>query len=217
MPARNCFIIPGNMSFEEGMMVEPFTIGYYAASLAGDLKGKSCAVFGFGPIGMSVFQALKMYDVKSTLVSEKLNYRCEMAENQGADRVINPDEEDIISKSMDMFHYGVDVAFDATGSQEAINDAISILKPGGTLLIIGIPDFDRWSFRADEMRRKELTIKNVRRQNGFEQKAIDAIAQRRVNLTSMVTHHFTLEETAKAYELVANYDDGVMKAVIEFI
>ncbi len=215
MPARNCFIIPGNMSFEEGMMVEPFSIGYYATSLAGELKGKSCAVFGFGPIGMSVFQALKMYDVKSTLVSEKLNYRCEMAENQGAGRVINPDEEDIISKSMDMFHYGVDVAFDATGSQEAIDDAISILKPGGTLLIIGIPNFDRWSFRADEMRRKEITIKNVRRQNGFEQKAIDAIAQRRVNLTSMVTHSFTLEETAKAYELVANYDDGVMKAVVE--
>ena len=65
------------------------------------------------------------------------------------------------------------------------------------------------------MRRKEITIKNVRRQNGFEQKAIDAIAQRRVNLSSMVTHRFSLEETAKAYELVANYDDGVMKAVIE--
>ena len=73
----------------------------------------------------------------------------------------------------------------------------------------------RWSFRADEMRRKEITIKNVRRQNGFEQKAIDAIAQLRVNLSSMVTHRFSLEETAKAYELVANYDDGVMKAVIE--
>ena len=72
-----------------------------------------------------------------------------------------------------------------------------------------------WSFRADEMRRKEITIKNVRRQNGFEQKAIDAIAQRRVNLSSMVTHRFSLEETAKAYELVANYDDGMMKAVIE--
>ncbi len=215
MPARNCFIIPGNMSFEEGMMVEPFTIGYYATSLAGELKGKSCAVFGFGSIGMSVFQALKIYDVKSTLVSDKLNYRCEMAENQRADWVINPEEEDIVSKSMDIFHYGVDVAFDATGSQEAIDDAISILKPGGTLLIIGIPDFDRWSFRADEMRRKEITIKNVRRQNSFEQKAIDAIAQRRVNLSSMVTHRFSLEETSKAYELVANYDDGVMKAVIE--
>ena len=215
MPARNCFPIPGNMSFEEGMMVEPFSIGFYASILAGELKDKDCAVFGFGPIGMSVFQAIKMYDVKSTLVSEKLDYRCDMAENQGANRVINPDEEDIVSRSMDLFHYGVDIAFDATGSQEAIDDAISILKPGGTLLIIGIPDFDRWSFRADEMRRKEITIKNVRRQNGCEQLAIDAIAQRRVDLSTMVTHHFSLEETGKAYELVANYDDGVMKAVIE--
>lgn len=214
MPARNCFPIPGNMSFEDGMMVEPFSIGLYATILAGELKGKDCAVFGFGPIGMSVFQAMKMYDVNSTLVSEKLNYRCEMARQQGANRVINPDEEDVVSKSMDLFHYGVDVAFDATGSQEAIDNAISILKPGGTLLIIGIPDFDRWSFRADEMRRKEITIKNVRRQNGCEQLAIDAIAQGKVDLSTMVTHRFSLEETAKAYELVASYDDGVMKAVI---
>ncbi len=216
MPARSCFVIPDNMSFEEGMMVEPFSIGFYAATLAGELKGKNCAVLGFGPIGMSVFQSLKMYDVNTVLVSDKLDYRCEMALQQDADIVVNPDKENIIKQVQEQFPDGCDIAFDATGSQEAIDDAIKILKPGGMLLIIGIPDFDRWSFRADEMRRKEITIKNVRRQNGCEQKAIDAIAQGRVDLSTMVTHRFSIEETVRAYELVADYDDGVMKAVIEF-
>jgi len=215
VPDRNCFVISDSMTYDEGMLVEPFSIGYYATSLAGDLKGKNCAVFGFGPIGMSVFQALKMQDVKSTFISEKLDYRCEMADKQGADLVVNPDNEDIEIKGKELAEYGFDVAFDATGSQEAVDDAIRLLKPGGMLLIIGIPDFDRWSFRADEMRRKELTIRNVRRQNGYEQKAIDAIAQGKVDLKPMVTHRFTLEDTAKAYELVAGYKDGVMKAVIE--
>jgi L-iditol 2-dehydrogenase len=215
MPEKSCFVIPDNMTYDEGMMVEPFSIGYYATSLAGDLKGKECAVFGFGPIGMSVFQALNMQDVKSTFISEKLDYRCEMAKDQGANVVVNPDNEDIDKKGKELAEYGFDVAFDATGSQEAVDDAIRLLKPGGMLLIIGIPDFDRWSFRADEMRRKELTIRNVRRQNGYEQKAIDAIAQGKVDLKPMVTHRFTLEETAKAYELVAGYKDGVMKAVID--
>ena len=196
-------------------MAEPFTIGYYATSLAGELKGKDCAVFGFGPIGMSVFQALKMQDVGEIVVSEKLDYRCAFAKDQEADMVINPDKVNVPEKVYESFPYGVDIAFDATGSQEAVDDAIRILKPGGILLIIGIPDFDRWSFRADEMRRKELTIRNVRRQNLFEQKAIDAIARGKVNLKPMVTHRFKLEETAKAYELVAGYKDGVMKAVIE--
>ncbi len=215
MPARNCFVIPDSMSFEEGMMVEPFSIGFYATTLAGELKGKDCAVLGFGPIGMSLFQSLKMYDVNSVLVSDKLDYRCEMALQQGADRVVNPDKKDTVQYAKELFPDGCDVAFDATGSQEAIDDAISILKPGGTLLIIGIPDFDRWSFRADEMRRKEITIKNVRRQNGCEQKAIDAIALGKVDLSAMVTHRFSIEETGRAYEIVAGYDDGVMKAVIE--
>ncbi len=216
MPARNCFVIPDSMSFEEGMMVEPFSIGFYAATLAGELKDKNCAVLGFGPIGMSVFQSLKMYDVNSVFVSDKLDYRCEMASQQGANGAVNPDKKDVVQYTQDIFSDGCDVAFDASGSQEAIDDAIKILKPGGTLLIIGIPDFDRWSFRADEMRRKELTIKNVRRQNSCEQKAIDAIAQGKVDLSTMVTHRFTLEEADKAYELVANYKDGVMKAVIEY-
>ncbi len=216
MPERNCFVLPDNVTFEEGMMAEPFTIGYYATSLAGELKGKDCAVFGFGPIGMSVFQALRMQDAGKLIVSEKLDYRGEMAKEQGADLIINPDKTRRVKEQVfKEFSNGVDIAFDASGSQEAVDDAVSILKPGGILLIIGIPDFDRWSFRADEMRRKELTIRNVRRQNAFEQKAIDAIARGKVNLKPMVTHRFSLEETAEAYELVADYKDGVMKAVIE--
>ncbi|NPA37200.1 MAG: alcohol dehydrogenase catalytic domain-containing protein [Chlorobi bacterium] len=215
VPARNCFVIPDNMSFDEGMLVEPFSIGYYATSLAGELKGKDIAIFGFGPIGMSVFQALTMQSNGKVIVSEKLSYRGEFAIKQGADLFVNPDEQNIAEKVKGILPYGVDVAFDATGSQEAVDDAVRILKPGGTLLIIGIPDFDKWSFRADEMRRKELTIRNVRRQNGYEQKAIDAIAAGKVNVAQMVTHRFTLEQTAKAYELVEGYSDGVMKAVIE--
>ena len=73
-----------------------------------------------------------------------------------------------------------------------------------------------WSIRANEMRCKEITIKNVCRQNGCEQKAIDAIALGKVDLSTMVTHRFSIEETGRTYRIVAGYDDGVMKSVIRF-
>ena len=59
----------------------------------------------------------------------------------------------------------LDVVFECCGQQEAIDQAIDLLKPGGKLMVIGIPEFDRWSLPVDKTRRKEITIQNVRRQN----------------------------------------------------
>jgi L-iditol 2-dehydrogenase len=64
------------------------------------------------------------------------------------------------------------------------------------------------------LRRKEITILNIRRQVHCTQKAIDLLDRRQVNMDSMATHHFRLEETQVAFDLVANYKDGVMKAII---
>jgi L-iditol 2-dehydrogenase len=204
------------MSFDEGMLVEPFAIGLYATTLAPDIKDKDCAVLGFGPIGMSVFQSLKMQGAKSISVTEKLDYRGKMALQQGADAYLNADSDTLIEEAHNICPSGYDLAFECSGSQEAANQAIKLLKPGGMLLIIGIPSFDTWGFRADEMRRKEITIRNVRRQNHCEEKAIDAIANKKVDLSSMITHRYPFESAGEAYKVVANYMDGVMKAVLHF-
>jgi len=66
----------------------------------------------------------------------------------------------------------------------------------------------------DQCRRKELTLANVRRQNGCVQAAIDLIAAGNVDVNFMLTHHFAFDQTAEAFDLVANYRDGVIKALI---
>ena len=92
------------------------------------------------------------------------------------------------------------------GEQAAIDQGIDMLKPGGALLIIGIPEVDRISFNINLIRRNELRIFNVRRQNECVERAID--------VGPLVTHHFRLEETARAFELVSTRGDGVVKAII---
>ena len=83
-------------------------------------------------------------------------------------------------------------------------------------MIVGIPEFDRWSFPADDFRRKEIAVQNVRRQNECTHAVLELIANKNVDVTSMVTHHFPFDKTDKAFELVAGYQDGVMKAMIDF-
>jgi L-iditol 2-dehydrogenase len=80
--------------------------------------------------------------------------------------------------------------------------------------VIGIPEIDRVSFNINLLRRNELRILNVRRQNECVEEAIDLIASGRVDVRSLVTHHFRMEDTARAFELVSARSDGVVKAII---
>ncbi len=83
-------------------------------------------------------------------------------------------------------------------------------------MVVGIPRLERVSFIIDKIRRKEITIVNIRRQNHCTQMAIDLIATGRAKIDFMITHRFKLEQTKDAFDMVAEYRDGVVKALIEF-
>jgi threonine dehydrogenase-like Zn-dependent dehydrogenase len=110
---------------------------------------------------------------------------------------------------------GLDAVFECAGDQAAFDETVSLLRPGGILVSVGIPREDRISFLIDELRRKEITIVNIRRQNECTHKAIDLIASGKVDVNFMATHKFKLEQTQQAFETVAHYSDGVIKALIE--
>ena len=110
----------------------------------------------------------------------------------------------------------LDVVFECCGQQDAIDNSLEILKPGGKLMLIGIPEVDKLCFKMDLMRRKEITVVNVRRQIHSVQEALDLIADGRVDVSKMTTHNYSFKDTKAAFDLVAGYQDGVMKAMINF-
>ena len=148
-------------------------------------------------------------------MTDKINERIEAAKKAGATWAGNPDEQDIVKEILSQRPEGLDVTFECAGQQETIDQCIELLKPGGRLILTGIPRLDRISLVIDKIRRKELTIVNIRRQNKSTQKAIDLVASGKANVDFMVTHHFPLEQTKDAFELVAGYRDGVIKAMID--
>jgi len=84
------------------------------------------------------------------------------------------------------------------------------------LLIVGIPSFKRWSFDVDDLRRKEITVQNVRRQNEMTEMTVKMITRRKLIPDRMQTHTYDFEQIKEAFDLVDNYRDGVMKAMIRF-
>jgi L-iditol 2-dehydrogenase len=217
MPEKNCCHIPDKMSFDQAAIAEPLSIGIYAIKLYGSvLAGKKIGIFGCGPIGMSILVPAIAEKAETIFVTDRINERLKIASEAGASWCGNVDHEDIVDKISKKEPLLLDVIFECCGKQEAMDQAIKLIKPGGTIMIVGIPEFDNWSLPADIIRRKELRLQNVRRQNECFKSAIDMIGSGRLNMDRLVTHHFPFDKTKEAFDLVADYKDGVMKAMIEF-
>jgi len=216
MPEENCFLIPDHMSFAEAALSEPLAIGVYAVQQSISMKNAKVGILGFGPIGMSVMLPAMAYGAEIFYVTDKITDRLIIAKDLGASWAGNPDEVDVVGKINEIEPMQLDVVFECCGQQDAIDNALEILKPGGKLMLIGIPEVEKLCFNMDYMRRKEISIVNVRRQKHCVQEALDLIADGRIDISKMVTHNYSFEDTKIAFDLVGGYKDGVMKAMINF-
>ena len=109
----------------------------------------------------------------------------------------------------------MDTVFECSGDPACLDQAIAVLAPGGTLVLVGIPSDDRVSLDIHPMRRKELRLLNVRRQCGCVAPVIEMMRTGRIDPRPLLTHRFSLSQIADAFELVAGYRDGVVKAVVD--
>lgn len=216
MPETSCVKISNNLNLDDAALSEPLAIGVYAVKQSIPMKNKKIGILGFGPIGMSVLIPALAQGAEKAYVSDKLSARMALAQKSGATYTGNPDTTDIVSEIENLEPDLLDVVFECCGKQEALDQAIKLLKPGGKLMVVGIPEFDHWSFPADDMRRKEICVQNVRRQNLCLETTLENMANGTYNATPMMTHRFPFSETDKAFQLVSDYADGVMKAMIDF-
>lgn len=216
MPEENCFHIKPETGMDIATISEPLAIGVYAVQGSIPMKGAKVAILGMGPIGWSVMLPAMVEGASAIYCTDKVPERCELARKGGATWVGNPNKEDVVAEILKREPLGVDVVFECCGIQDAIDNSIEILKPGGKMMLIGIPEVDRISFVIDQMRRKEICLQNVRRQHGCVQPALDLIEQKKIDVEQMITHRFDFKDTKKAFDMLTKYEDGVLKAMIHF-
>jgi threonine dehydrogenase-like Zn-dependent dehydrogenase len=149
-------------------------------------------------------------------VTDLVPERLQLARECGAVYTGSPEKTDVVAEVTVLEPLLLDVVFECCGKQEAIDQAISLLKPGGKLMVIGIPSFERWSFPVDQTRHKEICIQNVRRQNHSLEETLEMMEKGRIDVSAMHTHRFPFAKTKDAFDLVTDYRDGVMKAMVDF-
>jgi L-iditol 2-dehydrogenase len=193
--------IPDSIPDEAHPLLEPLGVALHAIDLGGSGQGTTAAVFGCGPIGLLLVQALHAAGATVEVAADPLPHRAAAGRAFGARR---SDPSDVT----------VDVAYEAAGDDAALDDAIAATRPGGRVVLVGIPDGDRSTFHAAAARRKELTLVLCRRMRADDlPRAIQAAESGRLQLSSLVSARYPLEEGAEAFRDLV--DRGGLKVVVE--
>ncbi|MBW3623056.1 MAG: alcohol dehydrogenase catalytic domain-containing protein [Armatimonadetes bacterium] len=201
-PAEWAFPLPDHLSPAEGAMMEPLAVGVYAAELADLRGGETAAVVGCGAIGLSTLQALRAAGASKAHGEDPIPERAELAVRLGGEPDSCPP-------------HSADVAAECAGTPEALVRALELVRPGGTVLVVGIPDEDTLAFPAALARRKGLTMKFVRRYRHSFPRAIRWTAEGKVSVAPFLTHRFPTEQTQAAFELAASQGGGVIRAWVD--
>ena len=174
--------------------------------------GDGVGVVGCGPVGLLLVRLAKLSGASPIYVWDKLPWRVEKAKGLGADDgwAVAADGTPAGPKAPDL-----DVVFEAAWADASVQHAAQIVRPGGRLVLVGIPGDDRLSLSHGTARRKGLTIRMARRMKHTYPRAIALVESGQVDLDDLVSHRFDLPQTAEAYALNMRYPQGLLKAVVD--
>jgi L-iditol 2-dehydrogenase len=215
LPPANLIAIPPSMSMELAALVEPLAVAVHSLKLSSPEAGDTVAVWGAGAIGLLTIASLKVAGVKRIWSVDPLEHRRALAVHMGADAAIDPAAVDVVKQlKADTGGRGVDLAFDCAAKEDTVNQAIRTVRNVGRVVLTGIHSGALVPFDTSNLRRKEVTLFNVRRSNDESPEALAMIAERPEWFAPMVTHRRSLEDIAEAFEIAESYRDGAGKVMV---
>ena len=203
-PAAFTFKLPDNVSFAEGAMVEPFAIGMQAAARARIVPGDVAAVIGAGPIGIMVALAALAGGCARVFISDFSKEKLAIAAHYDGIVPVNIAEEplaDIIARETE--GWGADIVFEASGSPKAFGDIFSIVRPGGAVVLVGLP-VEPVTLDVPGAISKEVRIETVFRYANLFDRALGLIASGKIDLRPLISGTFEFGESIKAFERAAS-------------
>jgi L-iditol 2-dehydrogenase len=213
LPAVNFRPIPPGISLDEATLVEPLAVALHSIRLASFHPDETVVVIGAGPIGLLTIAALRAVKAARIWAVDPLAHRRELARGIGADVVIEPGEavEEILSGTGQR---GVDCAIDCAAGEYTTGQAVQVTRNAGRVVLTGIHSSPFVPMDGSAMRRKELTIFNVRRSNHDAQDALELLHAHTEWFAPLLTHTREIEQIDDAFAIASQYHDGVGKMIV---
>ncbi|MFB1630138.1 NAD(P)-dependent alcohol dehydrogenase [Pseudomonas sp. AP-1] len=211
--------IPDKLSDEQVLMCpDIMSTGFSGAERGGVTIGDTVAVFALGPIGLCAVAGAKLLGATTIIGVDTVAARIGVARKMGASYVVDFKQGNVVKQILALTDgRGVDVAIEALGTQHTFEWALRVLRPGGTLSSLGVYSADlRIPLDAFAAGLGDYRIVSTLCPGGKERmrRLIEVVASDRIDVSTLVTHRFRLDDIEAAYELFANQRDGVMKVAI---
>lgn len=214
VPASSAYPVPPGFTPAQAALLEPLGVAMHALDLAKLRPGTNLTILGAGPIGLYVLMLSRRSGALNISVIEPLAYRRQKALELGADAVF-ADLASYLEAVKGTPTRGADVVIEATTSPDGPRHATEAARIGGKVVLVGIPDGDQFTLQASLVRRKGLTIKLSRRMGHIYPRAIEFVRKGVVDVNAIVTHTLPLAQVRPAFEMLAGYQDGCIKVVLE--
>jgi D-xylulose reductase len=213
-PAQFVYKLPENVSYAEGAMAEPLSVGLQAVSKAEIKPGDVALVSGCGTIGLVTAMAAMAGGCSRVIITDVNRDKLNVALKYGMVpvNVLEQDRNAVVNSLTD--GWGVDVIFEASGSQAAIEGIFEPLCPGGKVVFIGMP-VEPVPVDIVAAQAKEAVIKTVFRYAHVYPRAVALMDSGKIDVKPLITDRFKFEEGVKAFEYAADPRPSSVKIVIE--
>jgi L-iditol 2-dehydrogenase len=216
MPFRHLYKLPDNVSLEEAAMIEPSMIAFNGLKSSGVGPGCTVLIVGTGPIGLAAINIAKAMGPSKILLSGRRDAKLEVGRKMGAQVTINTKKENFREKVMEATGgKGVNAVVETSGNIEVLNEVIDIIKPGGTLALIGFYEAELNNFKIDKVTLGMINIKGIAGSNSIAPKIIDLMANRQIDLRPLITAVYPYERINEAFDEVKENKDTRVKVLVK--
>lgn len=209
-------IMPDNVSFDEGSMVDTAGTAYNGIQLCGIVPGSWTAVIGPGPMGILLAQMAKAMGSRTIVIGYNDADRLAMAKKTGADHIIEtlntPDVVEAVRQLTD--GRGATRTFDCAGAGDTLDKAIRMTAANGKVGVIAYPKQPTTQEALYYMVKNQITVQGVRANPNCSRPVLELMGSGRMNARDLVTHRFDLEHTEDAFDTFVNHKDGAVKVII---
>lgn len=214
--ASKVTLLPEEMSYDEGAMIEPLAVTVHAAKRFPDLKGAKCVVLGCGPIGILLIQSLKALGASEVMATDISDKRLALARELGADHVFNTSREDFAKVLVDTFGRDkADVIYDCAGNDTTMDQAIQNARKGSTIILVAVfakrANVDLAKLNDSEL---DLNTSMMYRHEDYVD-AIRLVNEGKIRLRPLMSSHFAFRDFLKAYEYIDANRESTMKVLID--
>jgi L-iditol 2-dehydrogenase len=210
-PADFTYAMPHGMTFDEGALIEPLSIGLYVVSRARICLGDSVVIMGAGTVGLMALYAALAAGADEVYVVDIDDWRLDKAKEFGATATINA-KDDVASRIHDLTNGSyVDTTIEASGSTTATIQAVRVTRRGGKIALVGVYDTGKFTYPLLDVIMKELTVMgNIDGANAFP-KSLNLMASEKIDAEKLITHHLPLEDIERGFKILDEKKEHALK------